>query len=462
MRLPVLFAVPILATLLPLAVPAETRVPASASEIALSFAPVVREAAPAVVNIYATRVVEQRVSPFAADPFFDRFFRDLGRRQPRVQNSLGSGVIVSADGIVVSNYHVVGQADAIRVVLNDRREYEAEVMLADEDSDLAVLRLSDAADLPFLPLRDSDGVEVGELVLAIGNPFGVGQTVSQGIVSGLARSGLSIDGGRGYFIQTDAAINPGNSGGALVDTAGRLLGINTAILTQSGGSNGIGFAIPANLVRSFLAQAEAGEERFRRPWAGVNGQAVDAAMADAMGLPRPEGVVLTELDAASPFRKAGLRAGDVVLMIGGQRTDSPQEVMFRLSAMGIGATARVTYLRDGDEREAEVALIAPPDDPPRETLTLRESVLAGLTVERINPAVSAELGLPLAAEGVVVRDAESFAARAGLRPGDLLLEINGRRVERPRDVLIASRDNARWWQVDILREGQPLRLRFRL
>ncbi|WP_145104758.1 Do family serine endopeptidase [Cereibacter sediminicola] len=450
------------AALFPLPILAETRVPQSAAEISLTFAPVVRSAAPAVVNIYATRVVAQRVSPFAADPFFDQLFRDFGRRQPRVQNSLGSGVIVSADGIVVSNHHVVGQADAIRVVLNDRREYEAEVMLADQDSDLAVLKLRDAHDLPYLSLRDSDGIEVGELVLAIGNPFGVGQTVSQGIVSGLARSGLSIDGGRGYFIQTDAAINPGNSGGALVDTAGRLVGINTAILTQSGGSNGIGFAIPANLVRSFLTQAEAGESRFQRPWAGVNGQVVDAAMAEAMGLERPEGVVLTELDPESPFRAAGLRSGDVVVALGGQRTDSPQEVMFRLSSMGIGSRTTVTYLRDGQPREAEVALMAPPDSPPRETLALRETVLAGLTVERLNPAVRAEMNLPLTLDGVVVRGAEASAARAGLRQGDLLLEINGRRIERPRDVLVAAREQSRWWQIDVLRDGQSLRLRFRL
>ncbi len=457
-----LLALPLIALLSPLAAPAETRLPESAAEISLSFAPVVRSAAPAVVNIYATRVVEQRVSPFAADPFFDQLFRDFGRRQPRVQNSLGSGVIVSGDGIVVSNYHVVGQADAIRVVLNDRREYEAEVMLADEDSDLAVLKLEDARDLPHLGLRDSDGVEVGELVLAIGNPFGVGQTVSQGIVSGLARSGLSIDGGRGYFIQTDAAINPGNSGGALVDTAGRLVGINTAILTQSGGSNGIGFAIPANLVRSFLAQAEAGEARFQRPWAGVNGQAVDAGMAEAMGLERPEGVVLTELDPESPFRAAGLRAGDVVVALEGLRTDSPQEVIFRLSSLGIGARASVTYLRDGETREAEIALVVAPDKPPRETVTLRETVLAGLTVERLNPAVRAELNLPLTLEGVVVRASEATAARTGLRPGDILLEINGRRIERPRDVERAAQERVRWWQIDVLRDDKPLRLRFRL
>lgn len=457
-----LLAFSLIAFLSPLAAPAETRLPESAAEISLSFAPVVRSAAPTVVNIYATRVVEQRVSPFAADPFFDQLFRDFGRRQPRVQNSLGSGVIVSGDGIVVSNYHVVGQADAIRVVLNDRREYEAEVMLADQDSDLAVLKLKEARDLPHLGLRDSDGVEVGELVLAIGNPFGVGQTVSQGIVSGLARSGLSIDGGRGYFIQTDAAINPGNSGGALVDTAGRLVGINTAILTQSGGSNGIGFAIPANLVRSFLAQAEAGEARFQRPWAGVNGQAVDASMAEAMGLERPEGVVLTELDPESPFRAAGLRAGDVVVALEGQRTDSPQEVIFRLSSLGIGARATVSYLRDGETREAEIALVVAPDKPPRETVALRETVLAGLTVERLNPAVRAELNLPLTLEGVVVRASEATAAQTGLRPGDILLEINGRRIERPRDVERAAQERVRWWQIDVLRDGKPLRLRFRL
>ena len=236
----------------------ETRVPESRAEISLSFAPLVREAAPAVVNIYARRVVETRRSPFAEDPFFGEFFREFGQRQPRVQNSLGSGVILSDDGIVVSNYHVIGQATDISVVLNDRREYSASVLLADEQSDLAILQLDGASDMPHLPLRDSDTVEVGELTLAIGNPFGVGQTVSSGIVSGLARSGVATGNMRGYFIQTDAPINPGNSGGALVDMNGDLVGINTQIVTRSGGSNGIGFAIPASLVAQFVAQARDG------------------------------------------------------------------------------------------------------------------------------------------------------------------------------------------------------------
>jgi S1-C subfamily serine protease len=196
---------------------AETRVPLTRGEISLSFAPLVREATPAVVNIYARRVVQSR-TPFSDDPFFGPLLRDLNGPRERVQNSLGSGVILSSDGYVVSNYHVVGQATDIRVVLSDRREYVARVLLGDEEADLAILRIEDAPkDMPYLALRDSDSVEVGELVLAIGNPFGVGQTVSSGIVSGLARSGTATGNARGYFIQTDAPINPGNSGGALID-----------------------------------------------------------------------------------------------------------------------------------------------------------------------------------------------------------------------------------------------------
>lgn len=448
---------------LPLSLSAQTVVPGSQTEIALGFAPVVKTAAPAVVNIYASRIVQERVSRFAADPFFDQFFRDFSTVQPRVQNSLGSGVVVDAAGIVVSNYHVVGEATDIRVVLNDRREYSARVLLADEDSDLAILQLEGAEDLPVLALRNSDEVEVGELVLAIGNPFGVGQTVSSGIVSGLARSALSVGSGRGYFIQTDAAINPGNSGGALVDVNGRLVGINTAILTRSGGSNGIGFAIPANLVQSFIDQAKAGETRFQRPWAGVAGQAVDAALAEAMGLPRPEGVVLTDLHPASPFAAAGLRAGDVILSLGGQRADTPQEVIFRMAAMGIGKTAEVTWLHGGEVQTGAVALVAAPDDPPREATTIVEaSALRGLSVARINPAVSAEMDLPFAATGVVVTGVADIAARTGLQAGDVLLAINGEPVARPEDVQRAVAAQPRLWLVEVLRAGAAVQLRFRL
>lgn len=439
-------------------------VPQSQAQIALSFAPVVRAVTPAVVNIYARRVVEERLSPFAGDPFFDQFFRDFGQGVPRVQNSLGSGVIVSGDGLVVSNYHVVGMATEITVVLTDRREFAARVVLADEASDLAVLRIDDARGLPSLAFRDSDGIEVGELVLAVGNPFGIGQTVSMGIVSGLARSALSVGDGRGYFLQTDAAINPGNSGGALVDVDGRLVGINTAILSRSGGSNGIGFAIPANLVRSVVEQAAAGASRFVRPWAGVTGQAVDAALAEALGLERPEGVALSDLHPASPFRAAGLRAGDVVLALGAASVNSPQEMMFHLSARGVGGTIAVRYLRAGRQRGAEVMLVAPPDDPPRAEVSVAgDTPLRGLRVAFANPAVVVETGLPAMAEGrVVVVSAEGYAAQAGLRPGDVLLAINGSAVDRTADVERLARSGARNWTIDLVRGGDRLRLRFRV
>lgn len=449
-------------SLLPFGSVAQTVVPASEAEIALSFAPVVKAAAPAVVNIYATRIVQARRSPFADDPFFNQFFEALGPAQPRLQNSLGSGVIVSADGIVVSNYHVVGQATEIRVVLNDRREFAADVILGDQESDLAVLRLRDVEGLPFLEMRNSDELEVGDLVLAIGNPFGVGQTVSSGIVSGLARSALQVGDGRGYFIQTDAAINPGNSGGALVDLRGRLVGINTAILTRGGGSNGIGFAIPANLVQSIVAQAEAGASRFARPWAGVTGQAMDAALAEGLGLGRPDGVLISEVHPQSPFAAAGLRPGDVILTLGGEPTNTPQEVIFRMAALGVGTEAEITWLRDGEAMQAMMTLAPAPDDPPREQVTVTADVgLRGLTVVRINPAVIEELGLPMQAEGVAVLMAEDLSARAGLRPGDVILGINGAAVATTADVEALAEMGARVWVIDLIREGRQMRLRFR-
>jgi Do/DeqQ family serine protease len=448
---------------IPPAAAAETAVPVSRAAIAQSFVPVVQRAAPAVVNIYARTLVAGRPGLFADDPFFGPLFRDLVPAQPRMQNSLGSGVIVRADGLVVSNFHVVGMADEIRVVLADRREFAARVVLADEASDLAVLRIEGAGELPTLAFRDSDEVEVGELVLAIGNPFGVGQTVSMGIVSALARAGLGVGDGRGYFIQTDAAINPGNSGGALVDGAGRLVGINTAILTPTGGSAGIGFAIPSNLVAAVVAQAAEGAARFRRPWAGVAAQAVDAGMAEALGLARPEGVLLSDLHPESPFRAAGLRPGDLVTRIDGMPVNAPEEMLYRLSARGIGGTAEVVWLRDGAERRAAVRLAPPPDSPPRAERTLgRRAVLPGLRIARINPAVTEELGLDAAVQdGVVVIAAEGPAATVGLRTGDIILAVNGAAVDSPAAAERALSARESVWAIDILRDRQRLRLRFR-
>jgi len=442
---------------------AEQRVPESPAEITLSFAPVVKAAAPAVVNIYAKRIVAGRPNPFAGDPFFEDFFRNFGRPTPRVQNSLGSGVIVAADGVIVSNYHVVGQSTDIRVVLKDGREFDAEVVLGDQATDLAVLRLDGARELPALTLRDSDSVEVGDLVLAIGNPFGIGQTVSSGIVSGLARSGRVGGTEQGYFIQTDAAINPGNSGGALVDMSGRLVGINTAILSRSGGSNGIGFAIPSDLVAQFVAQAAAGAETFRRPWAGITGQTVDADLAAGLGLARPGGMVVAALHPVSPFAAAGLKPGDVVRAVDGKPVNSPQEMLYRLTQRGVGEDVAVEYLREGKLREARVPLILPPESPPRDMRRIEgRSPLAGLVVSNVNPAVIVETGLPLDASGVVVSDVAGPAQRMGFRPGDVLVEINGRPMTSTRDVDQAARLGGRSWSVVLTRDGRQQLLRFRV
>lgn len=443
---------------------ADTRVPQSRAEISLGFAPLVRQATPAVVNIYAKRVVAERVSPFRNDPFFGNLFRDFGETRPRVQNSLGSGVILSAEGLVVSNYHVVGQATDIRVVLSDRREFGAQVVLADESADLAILQLQGAGALPFLPLRNSDTVEVGELALAIGNPFGVGQTVSSGIISGLARSGVMPgSNGRGYFIQTDAAINPGNSGGALIDVNGALIGVNTSILTRSGGSNGIGFAIPANLVAEFMRQAKAGQSRFMRPWAGLQGQAVDADIAASMGADVPEGVLIVDLHPQSPFAMAGFAVGDIVTAVDGQPVNTPPEMMFRMSVAGLGQGAGITRLRDGALRTITVTMATAPETPARDSRRLGDaSALPGLVVETINPGVIAEFGLPLHASGALVAQPGPLGARLGVQPGDIVVQANGQAVANSASLAQVLAQRGAVIDLQILRGQQRLSLRARL
>ena len=446
--------------------PAPAAVPQSREQVALSFAPVVRQTAPAVVNIFTRRVVRERaISPLIDDPFFRRFFGDAlpqgPRERERVQNSLGSGVIVSPDGLIVTNDHVIKGADEIQVVLNDRREFDARLVAADPRTDLAILRIDPGSErLPALPFADSDALEVGDLVLAIGNPFGVGQTVTMGIVSAVARTGTGIS-DYNFFIQTDAAINPGNSGGALVTVDGRLAGINTAIFSRSGGSIGIGFAIPASMVRTVVAAATTGG-RLVRPWLGIAGQPVTSDIAQSLGLPRPAGVLVNGVDPGSPAERAGLRRGDIVTAVQGRSVDDPDALRYRFATLPIGSQAALSVTREGRTREVALAVAAPPEDPPRETTPIQgRNPFAGAQVANLSPALLEEVRLPTltARQGVVVLDVAqaSPAARIGLRPGDVVLRLNGRDVRRVRDLVDALRQPpAQAWQVQVRRGDQTL------
>ncbi|MBB4285614.1 DegQ family serine endoprotease [Roseospira goensis] len=453
----------VLALALPPAAQAQ-QVPQSRAEIALSFAPVVERAAPAVVNIYSRRVVrDRRVPPLFDDPFFRHFFgRDFGPARPRerVENALGSGVIVRTDGVILTNRHVIEGADEITVVLNDRREFDARVLGEDERSDLAVLTIDTGGEsLPALPLGDSEALQVGDLVLAIGNPFGVGQTVTMGIVSALARTTVGISDYRS-FIQTDAAINPGNSGGALVDMAGRLVGINTAIYSQDGGSVGIGFAVPATMARMVVDSLLAGGT-VTRPWLGIDGQTVTGDIARSLGLSRPVGVLVTEALSQGPARAAGLRRGDVILAYNGRAVDGEEVLRYRIGTSPVGGTATLRVWRDGDTRDIRVDLRPPPEDPPRTPTRLRgRHPLNDVTVANLNPALAEEMRLPHGQGSVVVLDLgrTSVAGRFGLRPGDVIRAVNGREPTDVRDLDRLMRRTGPPWRLEILREGRPARV----
>ncbi|MGK9232754.1 Do family serine endopeptidase [Inquilinus limosus] len=458
------FASAAAALLLLLAGPAaaEPVVPTGRAEIDLSFAPLVRSAAPAVVNIYARHMVVERPNPLFDDPFFRRFFGDDlpgSRPRQRIENSLGSGVLVGADGLVVTNHHVIKDADQITVVLSDRTEYEAELVLSDERTDLAFLKLKDLGgrSLPSLPLGDSDALEVGDLVLAIGNPFGVGQTVTMGIVSAIARTAVGIS-DYDFFIQTDAAVNPGNSGGALIDMKGRLVGINTAIYSRTGGSLGIGFAIPANMLRSMMRAAETGQPVVR-PWLGADGQAIDRGLAEAYGLDRPAGVLINGVDPKGPAGRAGLKVGDVVTAVDGHAVDDPESLRFRLATLDLGATAKLTVRRGRDTAELSLPVEAPPEDPPRDQRVLGgRSPLAGATVVNVSPAVVEEMRLNGPGKGVVVTAVavRSPAARLGLQPGDVLLRLDGDEVGSTEALEASLRRSRGPWRIAIQRGGQVL------
>ena len=441
---------------------AEKVVPLSRPAVQLSFAPVVKRSAPAVVNVYAQRMVASRDNRYFDDPFFRRFFGDdgsFGRPRERVQNSLGSGVIVDSSGLIVTNNHVVANGTDIKVVLADRREFEARLLLTDDRTDLAVLKI-DVPDeaLPALPLGDSDALEVGDLVLAIGNPFGVGQTVTSGIVSALARTKVGVSDYQ-FFIQTDAAINPGNSGGALVNMSGELIGINTAIFSRGGGSIGIGFAIPTNMVRTVVATAESGSGAIRRPWLGVELQDVTADIATSLGLARPEGTLIVGLHPDSPLAKSGLKRGDVVLAIEGKPVENSQELGYRVATTAVGATTIIEYQRGGERKETQVTMVAAPETVDRDdTLIEGPNPLAGMVAANLSPAVADELGLAAALSGVVAVKIADGPALRFFKRGDIILEINGTAIDSVETLQAVLQAPEGFWRIAINRGGHILKL----
>jgi Do/DeqQ family serine protease len=441
----------------------ERRVPVSTTELRLSYAPVVQKAAPSVVNVYAARVVANR-NPFMDDPFFRRFFGggSGGMPQEQVQRALGSGVIVDASGLVMTNNHVIEDASEVKIALADKREFEAEVLLKDSRTDLAVLKVKDGREkFTAIDLGDSDALQVGDVVLALGNPFGVGQTVTHGIISALARTQVGITDYQ-FFIQTDAAINPGNSGGALVDLSGRLVGLNTAIFSRSGGSQGIGFAIPVNMVKVVIASAKSGGGSVKRPWLGAKLQSVTPEIAESLGLKRPAGALVATVAEKSPAARAGLKTGDVIVGVDGQAVDDQNAFDYRFATKALGGQAQIGILRGGKEAKMTVALETAPETPRDEIVIQSRSPFMGVKIVNISPAVADELRLESSAEGVVVTDiAEgSLAKSLGFQRGDVIEQVNGDKIARTRDLDRIAKERQRLWRITILRGGQRLSVTF--
>ncbi|MCP3467560.1 DegQ family serine endoprotease [Bradyrhizobium sp. UFLA05-153] len=439
------------------AVAQDRRVPSSPAELKLSYAPIVQRVQPAVVNVYAAKMVQNR-NPLLDDPIFRRFFGVPGQQPEQMQRSLGSGVIVDPSGLVVTNVHVIEGADQVKVSLSDKREFEAEILLKDSRTDLAVLRLKDTKEkFPTLDFTNSDELMVGDVVLAIGNPFGVGQTVTHGIISALARTQVGITDYQ-FFIQTDAAINPGNSGGALVDVSGKLAGINTAIYSRSGGSQGIGFAIPANMVRVVVATAKGGGKAVKRPWLGARLQTVTPDIAESLGLRSPTGALVASVVPNGPAAKAGLKSSDLIVAIDGQAIDDLNAFDYRLATRPLGGTAQLDVQRAGKPVKLTVQLETAPDTGRNELVITARSPFQGAKISSITPAVADELHLDGDTEGVVITDIgdSTTAAGVGFQKGDIILSVNNQKIGQTSDLEKLAGASARLWRITLVRGGQQI------
>ena len=430
-------------------------VPQSAMQMKMSFAPVVKQTAPAVVNVYTERKVRRNV-----DPFFSLFGRGIPRE--RIERSLGSGVLVRANGVIVTNAHVVKGAQQLRVILHDRREFEAKVIAEDKETDIAILQINTKGEkLPILRVDDNNSLEVGDIVLAIGNPFGVGQTVTSGIVSALGRTQVSD---LASFIQTDAAVNPGNSGGALVDMHGQLVGVNTAIFSRSGGSNGIGFAIPGELVQRAVESALS-EGKIIRPWIGARTEGVVAVMAEALGLDRPRGAIVEEIYPKGPADKAGLARGDVILSVDGTDIFDDSGLRFKLATFTPGHKAKVKIWRDNKHKTLTVRAETPKESPARNEFILDgTNPLSGLRIANMSPALAEEMDFDPFTSGVVVTGLTrgSRAASFGyVRNGDIVLGIMDTEITGTKQLqeVLDEYDGQRNWILTLESNGRVTKRR---
>ena len=422
----------------------------------MSFAPLVKRAAPAVVNVYSTRTVRTQVDPFWS------LFGGLSVPQSRVEGSLGSGVVVRGDGVIVTNNHVIEGGQQLRVVLADRREFPAKVLLADAQSDIAVLKIDTKGErLPVLPIETKNDTQVGDLVLAIGDPFGVGQTVTNGIISGLARTEVGAS-DSGFYLQTDAAINPGNSGGPLVDMDGNLIGLNTFILSRSGSSSGVGFAIPAALVRRVVESAVGGAKTSERPWLGVRVSSVTADVARSLGRERPDGVLVADVYPGSPASRGGLQVGDLILSLDGQAVNDQASLNYLTSTHRPGDAVSVSFVRHGATRTERLTVATPAADPPRDERTLTgRSPLQGATVVNLSPATANQYGLDPFLHGVLVTaSGQGVAAQAGFQAGDIIRGVNGQPVESTAALAAALANASGGWRVTLQRGDQQITAQF--
>ena len=425
------------------------------ARLGASFAPVVKKAASGVVNIYSTRIVHERLmrNPLLNDPFFRHFFGNRlpndDRERIRREQSLGSGVIVSPDGYILTANHVVDGADEIKVSFGENRtEYAARIIGTDPPTDVAVLKI-DAKDLPALTLADSDQLEIGDIVLAIGNPYGLSQTVTMGIVSALGRNGIAGFNQYQDFIQTDAAINPGNSGGALVDAQGRLVGINTAIISRSGGNQGIGFAVPINLAFHVMERLISGGGKVARGYLDISLQDLDAGLAKQFNLPDQGGALVDDVTFGTPAEKAGFKSGDVIVVFNGKEVSDAHSLILSVAECSPGSLATVKLLRNGHPNVVTVKLAGLPlEAEPKESVrndsgfdSSKTDALSGVTVHDLNQDVRQQLGVPDDIQGALMTDVnqDSNSAGAGLQRGDVIVEINRQPVRNAADAVRLGR-----------------------